>query len=51
MIRNDDDLAIDIEAKCANTKPSRTEERRRVVEEYVNDLKEILRELRRRLFH
>jgi hypothetical protein len=30
-------------------KPSRSDEARRVIEEYLNDLREIIRKLRRRL--
>jgi hypothetical protein len=35
--------------EAANPKPSRLEEARRVIEEYANDLREILRKLRQHL--
>jgi hypothetical protein len=33
------------------SEPSRTEEARRIVEEYADDLREILKKLRRKLFN
>jgi hypothetical protein len=43
------DQKLNTESKTAEAKPSRTDEARRIIEEYANDLREVIKTLRKSL--